>query len=163
MTVLRTLALTLACTLPLTVVAQWQWIDKDGRRVFSDKAPPPEVPAEKILRSAGPRPATAAAEPQAAASAPTAAPKAAGKDKDLEEKRKQALAQEADQKKAKEKELAEARAENCSRARLSKTTMESGVRLSHVNAKGEREVMDDTTRAAELRRLDGIITRDCVQ
>jgi hypothetical protein len=30
-----------------------------------------------------------------------------------------------------------------------------------VNAKGEREIMDDAMRAAEGKRLDEVIARDC--
>ena len=28
----------------LVAAAQWQWLDKDGHKVFSDRAPPPETP-----------------------------------------------------------------------------------------------------------------------
>jgi hypothetical protein len=39
--------------------------------------------------------------------------------------------------------------------------MDSGVRLATTNAKGEREIMDDKVRAAESRRMEGIIRSEC--
>ena len=53
MKTLRIALLALACTVPLAATAQWQWLDKDGRKVFSDKAPPPEVPANRIVKQPG--------------------------------------------------------------------------------------------------------------
>jgi hypothetical protein len=164
MKAIRLALIALACSAPLATFAQWQWLDKDGRKVFSDKAPPPEVPAKNILRQPGMRPV--AIEPAAAASAAPAKPAAAtpkltGKDSALEEKRKQALAAEAEKKKAEEGETKAAQADNCKRAREAKGTIDSGVRLSRVNDKGEREIMDDTARAADSKRLDGVIATDC--
>src|SRR6187402_201434 len=94
--------LALACTLPLAAAAQWQWLDKDGRKVFSDKSPPPDIPADRILKGpkgqmvapqAGASPATASPEPVPAG---TGVPKPLGKDKTLEERKKLAVAAEAD-------------------------------------------------------------------
>ncbi|MFL6695279.1 MAG: DUF4124 domain-containing protein, partial [Ramlibacter sp.] len=52
----RTLMVALACVLPLSAMAQWQWIDKSGRRVFSDQAPPPDIPAKSIVHGPKGRP-----------------------------------------------------------------------------------------------------------
>jgi hypothetical protein len=35
------------------------------------------------------------------------------------------------------------------------------VRVARMNDKGEREYMDDAARAAETKRLEGIIASDC--
>lgn len=166
---LRSITVFLACSLPLLAQAQWQWIDKDGRRVFSDQSPPPDIPAKNILRQPGMRGQSAfptTPEPAAAASAAPAksaanAPRVTGKDRELEERRKRIEAQEADKKKAGEQEVAEAKAENCRRARESKNRYTSGVRMARINEKGEREIMDDQSRAAEIQRLDAVIARDC--
>ena len=40
----KLLLLALACTWATGAFAQWQWLDKDGRKVFSDRPPPSEVP-----------------------------------------------------------------------------------------------------------------------
>lgn len=161
----RITLLAFACLATTTAFAQWQWIDKSGRKVFSDQPPPADVPDSKIIRRAGARAADPAPEPVAATSAPKAsaasAPKVSGKDKELEEKRKQAAAAEADKKKAQEEELAKARAESCERAKSAKATMDSGIRIAVTNSKGEREIMDDAARAAETKRIEGVIARDC--
>ena len=155
----------LACALPALSLAQWQWIDKDGHKVFSDQSPPAEVLEKNILRRPGSRGAPAqaaepAAESQPAKPAPSV-PKVSGKDKELQEKKKQAEAAEAEKQRARQEEVAKARTENCGRAKRAKATFDSGVRVSTTNAKGEREIMDDATRAAESKRLDGIIAADC--
>jgi type IV secretory pathway VirB10-like protein len=164
----RIALLALACCLPLAASAQWQWLDNAGRKVFSDRPPPPDVPANRILKQPGVRSTAAAAPaaPEAVAAAPAAAaslPKPSGKDKVLEEKKKQAEAAEAEKKKAEEAKVAAARADNCARARSSKATFDSGVRVSRTNEKGEREILDDAQRAAEVKHLDTIIARDCKQ
>ena len=82
-------------------------------------------------------------------------------DKALEEKKKQAEAAEAAKKKAEEQKVAAARADNCKRARSAKADLDSGVRIARTNAKGEREVLDDAQRAAELKRVNQIIAQDC--
>lgn len=42
--------------------AQWMWLDAQGQRVYSDRAPPPDVPLRNVLRQPSPRaePANAA-------------------------------------------------------------------------------------------------------
>src|SRR4051812_17552674 len=85
----RTLMVALACVLPLSAMAQWQWIDKSGRHVFSAQAPPPDIPAKSIVNGpkgrAMPAPEQdAAAVPAAPDAAAAAAPRVAGRDKDLE-------------------------------------------------------------------------------
>lgn len=165
----RALLFALAMATSLTAAAQYQWIDKNGSRVYSDVAPPADIPAKNILKqprgsslSAPVTEAPAQAAPAAAAaSAPASGPATAGVDKALEEKKKQAEAAEAAKKKADEQKLAQARAENCKRAREGKATLDSGVRMARTNDKGEREVLDDTQRAAELKRINGIIQSDC--
>ncbi|MES2950070.1 MAG: DUF4124 domain-containing protein [Pseudomonadota bacterium] len=158
--------------------AQWQWIDKDGRKVFSDRAPPPDIQDKNILkRPAGLKPAAApardasetdAAAPAAAAASSPALPvvpasgaKTGGLDKELEAKKKQAADAEAAKRKAAEEQIAKTKIENCARAKQAKTTYESGVRIGSTNAAGEKEIMDDATRAAEIKRFQGIIDKDC--
>ena len=172
MTLIRTCLLAAACILPAVATAQWQWVDNQGRRVFSDRSPPPEIPAKNILRQPGGTPASqpttedlTAQAPAVAASSPARAAsnplKPSGKDAQLEERRKQAEAAEAQKKKAQEEAMAATRAENCKLVTRAKKTFDSGVRVVQTNDKGEREVLDDKQRAAEIKRLDAIIARDC--
>jgi type IV secretory pathway VirB10-like protein len=162
MTAARLLALVLACSLPAVALAQWQWLDKDGRKVFSDQAPPADVPANRILKRPGQRNASAPEEAAAPVkTAAPAAPKVTGKDKELEEKKKRVEAEEAEKKKGQEQEVAAAKAENCARSKRAKATFDSGARVSTTNDKGERVFMEDKDRAAEVKRLDTLIARDC--
>lgn len=163
----------LAAVLALSVSgtwAQWQWVDKDGRKVFSDRAPGADIPEKSILkRPTGQRaaPATAAtadalATPIAPVPAlPSSAAKGAGVDKELEAKKKQAADAEAAKRKAEEERVAKAKVESCARAKQGKAMLDSGARVSRNNAAGEREVMDDATRAAEAQRIQTVIDADC--
>lgn len=163
------LALFAACCLASAASAQWQWLDKDGRPVFSDRAPPPNVPEKSIRQRplGAPIPVTPhAAQTQAnptgeAAQTSASAPNVVGIDKELAEKKKKAQADEAAQRKAEEDRLSAARADNCKRARAAKAGIDSGVRLSRLNAQGEREILDDAARAAESKRVQAIIDSDC--
>lgn len=151
--------------------AQWQWLDKDGRKVFSDRAPGADVPEKNILKrptGATSRPSTPlvapvadAATPAPAAPAPALAASKPVGDKTLEAKKKQAEETEAAKRKADEERVARLKAENCTRAKQAKTSLDSGLRISRTNAAGEREVMDDAARAAEAQRIQGIINSDC--
>lgn len=163
MKLLKTLVIAVACGLSFAAFAQWQWIDNNGSKVFSDRAPPPDIPAKNILKQPGGTLKIKAAAPDAPASAAStaSAPKISGVDKALEEKKKQAEDAEAAKRKAEVDKNAAARAENCARARQSKATFDSGIRIARVNEKGEREVMDDAARNAESQRIQGVINSDC--
>lgn len=172
----------LACTWALGASAQWQWVDKDGRKVFSDRPPPVDTPQSKILkqpqsaqRAAPAAPAAAAAaaggqDGNAAATQPAGAapgqpaaqaPRLPGKDEALEKKKAEAEGAEAAKKKAEADRTAKVRADNCARAQQAKSTLNSGQLLSHTNAKGERGFMDDATRLTENQRADSVIASEC--
>lgn len=178
MTLIRILLLGVAaCVVSLSVSAQWQWVDKSGRKVFSDRPPPPEIPERNILQQGGKR---SSAQPAATSPAPVGSdsangtasvmssppnevntPKLSGVDKGLADKKRQATELEAAKRKVEEERIAQARAENCERAKRAKTTLETGLRQFRTNDQGEREVLDDAARAAEAQRLQTIIESDC--
>jgi hypothetical protein len=156
---LLAVATALACS---AAAAQWQWVDGSGRKVFSDTPPPPSIPDKDILKRAGavngtPAVVSPAAKPEAA----PPVPQISGRDEQLEAKRKEAEAQEQALKKVEADRVAKARQENCERAKRSKATLDSGVRMATTNAKGEREIMNDAARAAETQRLTEIIRSSC--
>ncbi|RIX85470.1 DUF4124 domain-containing protein [Acidovorax cavernicola] len=175
MNLLHWLVLGCACALPLSASAQWQWVDNSGKKVFSDQPPPTDIPEKNILRRAGPSPSTRAAAPvtpapeggtDATAAAPkaregTAPPKPTGVDKELEEKTKKAEAEQKAKEAAEAAKIAKAKADNCARARENKNTIDSGIRIAKVNAKGEREFMDDAARADAQKRAQTVIDSDC--
>lgn len=149
--------------------AQWQWTDKDGRKVFSDRAPPADILDKDILKRPASRGVTAGtlaapASVAAAASAPqgaASAPKLSGVDKELAEKKKKAEEAEAAKRKAEEERVLKAKVENCARAKQAQTSLGSGMRIARTNEKGEREVLDDAARASEVKRIQSIIDSDC--
>lgn len=140
--------------------AQWKWTDAQGRTVYSDRPPPASVPRNKIQqhgfghqhsgRVAVPAETPSAATKQASASAPELTP---------EQKKQQAEAEA--KAKAEAQRQAQQRADNCKRALQSKATLTSGMRLSTSDASGNRQFMDDATRASELKRVNEIIAADC--
>ena len=173
----RTVILALASgSFALTAFAQWQWVDKAGRKVFSDRPPPAEIEEKAILKRPGgsvkPTPLAAEAaltgdsliKPAPSASAPVAKASAlrlTGKDVELEARKKRAEDEESAKKKSDEEKIAKTKAENCERAKIGLATLQSGVRLTSVNAMGEREILDDVQRAAESNRTQELVGANC--
>jgi len=171
----RTLILAVAGgSFALSAFAQWQWIDKDGRKVFSDRSPSADVPEKNILKRpanakilAAPvtndDPAVTGPEPGVS---PTVkkngnAPAISGKDAQLEAKKKQAEDEVAAKRKADEERIAKTKADNCERATKGIANLQSGNRISLTNAKGEQEVLDDKGRASEISRLQSAAEANC--
>lgn len=168
MKLLPTLWFTVLAGASVVAHAQWQWIDNAGHKVFSDRAPPPDIAEKNILKRPSARAAPAAesdtkseAPAAAAPAAPASDGKAAGVDKDLEAKKKQAAEAEAAKRKAEEERITKAKIENCALAKQAKIGLDSGLRISRSNAAGEREFMDEAARAAELKHIQAIIASDC--
>ncbi len=160
------IATALGLMLALPAQAQWKWRDKAGQTQYSDLPPPAGTADADILlrpnagqRRAAAAPAVAAAASDAASAAPRLAPKAS--EPELEAKRRKAEEEAATKKNADEARMAVARADNCVRAKAQVRTMESGVRVTRTNEKGEREFLDDAARAAEAQRSRGVVASDC--
>ena len=165
MYIVKLLVASLVCVTCLAAMAQWQWMDKDGQRVFSDRAPPSEVPEKNILTQ--PKPRRGANEPAPSAitsdgSSPSrSAAKPAGEDKVLLERKKQAMEAEANRRKSEGERYVMAQAESCQRARLAKSGLDAGLRISRTTANAEREFLEGAARAEETQRLQNIIDADC--
>lgn len=151
-------------------LAQWQWIDAQGRKVFSDLPPPMQVPADHIVKQpSGAKAAAAApaARPSAAAPAPASAPRSTGIDQDLQTRKTAEDAEKARREQAQAEALAkkqaQARQDNCARAKTAQMALADGRLLSYTNPQGERVFMDDTARAAERQRVQEAITSECGQ
>jgi type IV secretory pathway VirB10-like protein len=149
----------LLAALPAT--AQWKWKDARGQVVISDVPPPREIPDRDVLQK--PDVVTRrAAQPAPAASAPAQESVAKAKaDPELEARKKKSEQEQSDKVKAEEDKVAAQRAENCRRARSHMATLDSGIRLSRTNEKGEREILDDKQVADEVNRTRQIISSDC--
>lgn len=165
----RAWALACATLVAGPALAQWQWVDSSGNKVFSDMPPPAGIPEKNIVKRPGARAPAPVATPAAGsetaspevAPVEAAAPKLSGVDPQLEAKKKQAEQAELTRKKAEAEKQAKARADTCERSQRAKRTLDSGIRLATTNAKGEREIMDDKTRATERERIEALIRANC--
>ncbi len=164
-----------ACLTALTAYGQWQWTDKDGRKVFSDRAPPTDVPEKNVLKRPGQFTAKPRLGPAAAASAtsesaaqgatnPEVAASAArpsGVDQELADKKRKAQEEQSAKIKAEQERILKAKVENCARAKQAKISLNSNRRVSRFDEKGAPVVLDSAARAAELARVQSIIDTDC--
>lgn len=149
--------------LALPAEAQWKWRDPSGRVQYSDRPPPSSTAEADILqqpsaarRATLPIPASAA---QAASAAPPPAPKAS--EPELEARRRRAEQDEAVRRRIDEERQAAVRADNCIRARGQLRMLEDGLRMTRINERGEREILDDEARAAETQRVRAAMASDC--
>ena len=163
-----------ACLLALAAAGAhaqslWKWRDASGQLHISDTAPPVGTPAKNIISGppGGVPPAPSALTPATApaASAPAAAPSASSAPSALDKKKVAADAQKAEKERA-DKAAADAqnaavRKDNCTRAQASLSNLQSGQRIARVNDKGEREIMDDSTRASETKRAQDAVASSC--
>jgi hypothetical protein len=162
-----------ACCVALFAVAQtaplppaWKWRDATGQVTVSDLPPPSSIPAKDILERP---PVQKKFEAATASSAASAAPVAPGlhalstprTDPELDARRKRVLDDQAAlQRQAQERDAA-VRADNCVRAQAALALLSDGQRMTRANAQGEREVIDDKMRAAEIERTRAVIASDC--
>jgi hypothetical protein len=175
---LAAVALTSLLLQALPAAAQWMWRGADGRVNASDRPPPPGVADKDIIKrpaadqrrrlAAGPAPAAsgAAGEASAPGLAASGAARAASAPPTALEREAQARKQAAEQDKlakakADEDRASAQRASNCRQARSQAASLESGIRVVRTNEKGEREVLDDRSRAEELRRAQAAIASEC--
>ena len=146
----------------MPAAAQWKWKDARGQVVISDVPPPRDVPDRDVLQKpelVSRRPTN---QPTPVASAPVPETVAKAKvEPELEARKKKAEQEQVDKAKAEEEKVAVQRAENCKRARAHMSSLDSGIRLSRTNEKGEREILDDKQRADEVNRTRQIISSDC--
>ena len=148
-------------------MAQWQWVDRSGRKVFSDQPPPADISERNILKrpGVGSTPVSMASgnEEKASASAQTASAAPSAPEQSKEEKAKEEAQRKDEEakRKAEEAKIAQAKKENCTRARTALSTLQSGIRIRTVDAKGQHSIMDDKARAAEEARIRKDIAENC--
>lgn len=143
-----------------SALAQWKWKDAQGQTHVSDTPPPREVLDKDILQRPNQGPKRSAPAPTSASASASAA-SAPKVDAELEARKAKADAEQKAKNKAEEDKLAALRAENCQRARQQVTTLQSGQRIARINAKGEREFLDDQARSQELQAAQRVVASDC--
>ena len=150
-------ALILAAGIAVTIVATaahaqtYQYKDSRGRTVISDTPPPASAQGARTI---GGNPA------EAAATKPAEAPKTTA-EKDMEFRKRQQEAREKADKDAKQQAAAAQKRENCERARMQASALESGRRMLVPDGKGGETLMDDDTRAGEIERAQRTIAEAC--
>ena len=144
--------------------AQWAWKDDGGHTVFSDQPPPSGIPRARIIRS--PSGATPVSTPAAADTPPASSGDGAGpndtKPKSLAEqnmefnKRLKDNAEAA--KKAQDAQTTkDANAQRCSDARAAQAAIQTGQRVTTVDAAGNKTYLDDSQIAEQKQRLQGAL------
>jgi len=146
----------------LPAAAQWKWKDSRGQVVVSDTPPPRDIPEANVLQKPSAVVQRSAAQLTPTASAPAAETVAKAKvDPELEARRKKTETEQSERTKAEEQKIAAQRADNCKRAKAYTETLDSGIRVTRLNEKGEQEYLDDKQRAAETQRARQAISTDC--
>jgi len=146
----------LALVFTCAAQAQYRWVDKDGKVRYGD-TPPPGVKASRLgapASGSAPAPAPAAASKDAKKGPLTAA------EKEQDYRRRQAEAKKGEEKSAKAEQAASEKAENCTRAKEYKLTLDTG-RVARTNAAGERYYMDEAQIAQEQAKAQQVIQQYC--
>lgn len=147
----------LLATLLASLAAQaqvYQYKDASGRMVYTDQPPPGTATKSKVISS------EAASTGSPAGNGAAAVPKNAA-DRELEYKKRQKEQQDAAAKASKESADQAARKEECARAQKALQVLESGERVTTVDAKGERVFLDDNQRSAEADRARKAVADLC--
>jgi len=157
------LSLCLLLAVAAPAMAQYIWIDAKGVKQLSDRAPPPDVPANRILKAPGKpmfnpnAPAAEAEEPSDTQEPKTkAAPTLAERNADFAKRQKQAA--ESAQKAADEAKRKRDDAANCASARTNQQALDQGLRMTTYNQAGEQVYMDDSQRAEAARRNQQVLS-----
>lgn len=148
---------------------QYLWIDNNGVKQFSDRPPPPSVPASRILKTPAKRPLDRGTLPgpartdadgpsaiglnggastnatETAAPVPGVSPTLAERNAAFNRRRADAAA--ADKKAATDAQQQADIAANCDAARQNQRTLDQGIRIANVDKNGEPAIMSDQDRA----------------
>ncbi|MCK6409774.1 DUF4124 domain-containing protein [Thauera sp.] len=139
----------------------YSWKDKDGRTHFGDTPPTSgevtEIRAPQTRAAQPPAPATGATGNDTLES--TRSRSLAERERAFRERR--ASAAEAEAAAAQEVARKQELEQWCTAAANELAALRAGQRMVRFNARGEREFLDDSMRAAEIRRLDQQTSERC--
>jgi hypothetical protein len=160
LTMLRVLLAGLLLAVAATAPAQmYRWVDKDGRVRYSDQPPPAGIKGTTLQ----PAPLNTVPSPAGDDAAAKDAKKGplTPAEQEAEFRKRQMAAQKAREKDELGQKDAQAKQENCTRARQSLATFESGIRISRVGADGERYYLEDAQRNAEMEQARQQVSAAC--
>lgn len=156
---LPALLLFAACLCGGAIVAHagkiYTWRDASGHVHYSD-TPPPDQAAAVYRNATVPSARPAEGNPTADGTKPTPP-----NDPDAAFRQRRKEAAEAQAKADKEHQEAEARRQNCEAMRGQLAGLRSGERMARYTSDGERVVIDDQTREAEIARLQKAVDSGC--
>ena len=127
------------------------WTTKDGKKACGDTPPPGVKPAAIATPSAPSAPADSGAK---AGKKPPA-------NSEAEYKKRQLEAAKGREKEQQAQEQAQAKQENCERARGALRILESGQRISRADKDGERYYLEDKEIEAETQRARDTVQKNC--
>ena len=131
--------LVLACVWGVAAAQVYTWRDASGKVHYSD-TPPPGVDAKRMR--AGTQTGTTG----------SAAPVRSTAEQDMEFRKRKAESDKSQAKAEQERKDAEEGKRNCEDARNQLNALESGQRMSRVDASGERIPLDDEMRAQDIEK-----------
>lgn len=137
------------------------WTGADGKRVCGDVPPPGSKTVTIKGPSAPAAPAPSAKDAKKDAKDAKKTGPLTPAEQEQEFRKRQADAQKAADKAAQEKQEADAKKENCARAREAYQTLESGQRVARTNAQGERYFLDEGQTQAELAKARQAVQQWC--
>ena len=135
-------------------MAQYKWVDKNGKVQYGD-TPPPGANATALRPPPQP-----GAEPEAKKPSRRSGP-ASLAEKDAEFRKRQQDADKEREKHAKSEQEAQEKRENCARAQEYLRGLEAGQRVTRVDAKGERYFLDDAQIAQEKAKARQVAQQWC--
>ena len=153
-------AVLIAAAASAPAFAQYAWLDDKGIRQYSDRPPPPSVPASRILKfsNEASEPASSPAPPPGeTASAPAAKAPMTLAEKNAAFRKRQAEQAEQEKKAMQQEKTAAEKARNCERARAYRRTLASGQRIAVSGKNGERAYLNDQQRAQELQDVQRML------
>lgn len=133
-----------------------KWVDADGQVHYSDSAPPPN--AKKLHTTPGVM-SPKSAEDSPASSAPAAPTSIAEREAEL--KKSQQAKKEAEDKAARQQADAEAKTAYCANLQQNLRTLQDGIRMMEVDAKGNRIVLEDEQRQQRIAKVQQDISANC--
>ena len=142
-----------------TCSAQWLWIDANGTKVYSDQPPPSNIPDKNVLKKPNSFGPTSLEQTQTAIATDKKETKNASTTASSATSSADAKLLEAQKAQAEKQKIA--KADRCKNAKKDLVALNSGVRISSFNDKGEREYMDDKKRAEEVKAKQKTIDTDC--
>lgn len=147
----------LAATPHAAAAPAFKWREAGGRIVYSDLPPPPGARVTLLAAPAGSATGVSSTTP----AAPQEPRPASWVEREKASRQKAIERAEADKEQAELARQAAERERLCDEARTSLRTLESGARLTAIDERGERIVVDDAERARRTEAMQRAVSDHC--